>query len=252
MKVSHNFQLRSWAFVPARGGSKTIPLKNLANLGGLPLMDYCVEAAKASKVFERIICSTDHNGIAERAKKLGIEQDSRPPALGGDEVSTQAVIIDFLRRQKTHLPDLLFIVEPTSPFLRPTDITSLLERMMITPDATTGLTVARPPHTHHAWNQRRMDSGFVSFVFEERKHVFAKQKKPTLYIFGNVIACRVTSLLAGGDVFTEPTAGVEIERPYDVNIDDPMDLVLANSLLMSGAVKLPHMQPFLDKIFKTY
>jgi hypothetical protein len=97
-----------------------------------------------------------------------------------------------------------------------------------------------------------MDSGFVSFVFEERKHVFAKQKKPTLYIFGNVIACRVTSLLAGGDVFTEPTAGVEIERPYDVNIDDPMDLVLANSLLMSGAVKLPHMQPFLDKIFKTY
>lgn len=232
--------VRSWAFVPARGGSKAIPLKNLADLGGRPLMDYCVEAAKASGVFERIICSTEHDGIARHAMELGIEHDQRPVDLAGDEVSTKAVILEFLQRHQEHLPDLLFIVEPTSPFLRPADIIALRDRMAQNPDAVTGLTVARPPHTHHAWNQREMRDGLVRFIFEERKRVFAKQNKPVLYIFGNVIACRVDGLLAGGDVFAEPTAGVEIVRPYDINIDYPDDLVLANALLAAGAVKLPH------------
>lgn len=205
-------------------------------------MDYCVEAAKASGVFERIICSTDHDGIARNAMELGIEYDRRPAELGGDEASTKAVILEFLGRHQASLPDLVFIVEPTSPFLRPGDIAALQERMEQNPEAVTGLTLARPPHTHHAWNQREMRNGLVRFIFEERKQVFAKQNKPVLHIFGNVIACRVAGLLAGGDVFAEPTAGVEIERPYDINIDDPEDLVLANALLAAGAVKLPHVR----------
>lgn len=227
--------------MPARGGSKAIPLKNLADLGGRPLMDYCVEAAKSSGVFERIICSTEHADIARHAIELGIEHDQRPLDLAGDDVSTRAVILEFLRRSQHHLPDLLFIIEPTSPFLRTKDIIALHERMEQHPDAVTGLTIARPPHTHHAWNQRELRDGLVHFIFEERKQVFAKQNKPVLYIFGNIVACRVNGLLAGGDVFAEPTAGVEIERPYDMNIDDPDDLVLANALLSVGAIKLSHM-----------
>jgi pseudaminic acid cytidylyltransferase len=203
-------------------------------------MDYCVEAAKVSGVFERIICSTEHEGIARRAKDLGIEHDRRPAELGGDEVSTREVILEFLRRYQDALPDLLFVVEPTSPFLRPADIIALRDRMAQTPEAVTALTVAQPPHTHHAWNQREMRDGLVRFIFEERKRVFAKQNKPVLYVFGNTIACRVDALLAGGDVFGEPTASVEIERPYDINIDDSDDLILANALLAAGAVKLPH------------
>ncbi len=240
MANSQVAKLRSWAFIPARGGSKSIPLKNLAILGGRPLMDYCVEAAKASGVFERILCSTDHPDIALRACHLGIEHDMRPTALGGDAISTKVVIQEFLTRCEGPLPDLLFIVEPTSPFLRPKDITALQSRMEQCPDAVSGLTVAQPPHTHHAWNQRQMTNGTVRFIFEERKQVFAKQHKPTLFIFGNVIACRVSSLLLGADVFAEPTAAVEIERPYDMNIDDPDDLVMAKALLAAEAVKLPH------------
>lgn len=238
--ISSEPALRSWAFVPARGGSKAIPLKNLADLGGRPLMDYCIEAAKSSGIFERIICSTEHAGIAEHARALGIEHDQRPLDLCGDEVSTRAVILEFLQRHRDDLPDLLFIVEPTSPFLRPRDIAALLEEMRRNTAAVTGQTVARPPHTHHAWNQREMRDGQVRFIFEERKKVFAKQNKPVLYIFGNLIACRAAELLAGGDVFAEPSVGVEIEWPYDINIDYPNDLILANALLAAGLVNLPH------------
>lgn len=233
--------LVAWAFIPARGGSKSIPLKNLATLGDRVLLDYSAEAAKASKTFERIVCSTDHSEIAKRAIELGLELDVRSKELSGDEVSTRAVIVEFLGRQK-YLPDVLFIIEPTSPFVRPVDIIKIKEQMEKTPNAQTGMTICEPPHTHHAWNQREIKDGLVRFIFEERKQVVAKQQKPALYIFGNVIACRVSGLLEGADVFSEPSVGVLIERPYDVNIDDIDDLILAQALLMSGVVKLLHLE----------
>jgi CMP-N-acetylneuraminic acid synthetase len=203
-------------------------------------MDYAIGAAQASGIFERIICSTDHQGIAHHAVKLGIEHDARPPRLSGDDISTKEVIFEFLQRSQPNLPQLLFIVEPTSPFLRPKDITDLHDLMATNTAAVTGLTVAQPPHTHHAWNQRSMSTGMVRFIFNERKTIFAKQQKPPLYIFGNLIVCRVSNLMSGGDVFEEPTAGVEIPRPYDVNIDDMQDLMLASALLSNGLVDLPH------------
>jgi len=234
--------VHAWAFIPARGGSKSIPLKNMANLGGRPLLDYCVLAAKSSGCLERIVCSTEHPRIAERAAFHGIEHDNRPLDLCGDEVSTKAVLVEFLARNADQLPDLIFIVEPTSPFMRPQDITRLYDRMASDAGAVSGQTVAKPPHTHHAWNQREMKDGWVRFIFEQRKKVSAKQNKPPLYVFGNLIACRASALLTGADVFAEPSAGVEIEWPYDVNIDHPQDLLLANILLGAGIVHLPHIR----------
>lgn len=234
-------RLIAWAFIPARGGSKSIPLKNLVTLGDRALLDYSAEAAKASKIFERIICSTDHSEIAKRSIELGLELDVRSEELSGDEVSTRAVIIEFLGRQK-YLPDVLFIIEPTSPFVRPDDIIKIKELMEKTPNVQTGMTICEPPHTHHAWNQREIKDGLVRFIFEERKQVFAKQQKPALYIFGNAIACRISGLLEGADVFSEPSVGVLIERPYDVNIDDINDLILAEALYRGGVVKLPHLK----------
>src|SRR3990167_8212542 len=139
--------VHAWAFIPARGGSKSIPLKNMANLGGRPLLDYCVLAAKSSGCLERIVCSTEHPRIAssgclerivcstehpriaERAAFHGIEHDNRPLDLCGDEVSTKAVLVEFLARNADQLPDLIFIVEPTSPFMRPQDITRLNDKI---------------------------------------------------------------------------------------------------------------------------
>jgi len=234
--------VHAWAFIPARGGSKSIPLKNMADLGGRPLLDYCVLAAIRSGCFERIVCSTEHPRVAERAAFLGIEHDNRPLDLCGDEVSTRAVLVEFLARNADPLPDLIFIVEPTSPFLRPEDITRLYDRLASDAVAVSGQTVVKPPHTHHAWNQREMKDGWVRFIFEQRKKVYAKQNKPPLYVFGNLIACRASALMTGADVFAEPSAGVEIEWPYDVNIDNPQDLLLANILLGSGIVHLPHIR----------
>jgi len=98
------------------------------------------------------------------------------------------------------------------------------------------------PHNHHAWNQRQVESGRASFVFaEERKVAYNKQRKPKYFVFGNVVAARPQSLLAGGDFFSEPSVASEIPSPYDFDLDGPEDLLLAAAMLTSGLISLPHM-----------
>ncbi len=233
--------MKLWAFIPARGGSKSIKLKNMAPLNRRPLMEYSAKAAIKSNCFERIICSTDNSSIASFAESLGIESVIRSDKLSGDTVSTRAVLHDFFSKQQK-IPDYFFIVEPTSPFLRISDIINLRDLIQKNYGCASAQTISRPPHTHHAWNQRVLSKeGNCSFLFKERKKVSTKQEKPDLFTFGNVIACKVSSILEGSDVFAEPSAALEIHWPYNVNIDHPDDLLLANIILESNIIKLDHM-----------
>ena len=77
--------MSAWALIPARGGSKSIPRKNLALIAGMPMLDYGLRAAQAAGCFERIVCSTDNDEIAAHAERLGASVDRRPVQLAGDE-----------------------------------------------------------------------------------------------------------------------------------------------------------------------
>jgi len=228
-----------WALAPARGGSKSIPLKNLLPLAGVPLLDYGIRAAQASASVSRIICSTDDDQIAERARYLGIEVDRRPPHLAGDATPVAEVAIDFLARHGS--PKLLVLVQPTSPFLLPEHIDELIGRMLADSAARSGQTVAPCPHNHHAWNQREVAGGYVRFKFpEERRQAYNKQSKPNHYVFGNLIVVRPDAL-ALGDFFAEPSVAVDIPPPYDFDLDTASDVLVAEALLAAGAIRLPHM-----------
>lgn len=229
-----------WALVPARGGSKSIPLKNLMPLAGVPLLDYGVRAAAASPRVSRIICSTDHDGIAARAAELGIEVDRRPAALATDAAPVTEVARELLGRLGA--PDVLLLVQPTSPFLLPAHIGALLDALDADPAAQSAQTVTPCPHNHHAWNQREVRDGRVRFAFaEERARAYNKQAKPPLHVFGNLIAVRGQALLEGAGFFAEPSAAVEIPPPYDFDLDGPGDAAVAAAFLSCGIVTLPHM-----------
>ncbi len=231
----------AWALVPARGGSKSIPGKNVVPLGGRPMLDYGVKAAQASGCFARIVCSTDDEAIAGRAQALGIEVDWRPAELATDEAAVADVAREFLSRHAVQ-PDILALIQPTSPFLRPADVQALVAAMDGRPDCNSGQTICPTPHNFHAWNQRLFEDGAVRFMFaEERRSAFNKQRKPKLFSFGNLVAARPRALLAGMDFFAEPSAGVAIEWPYNLDLDTPQDLRLAEALLASGLVTLGHL-----------
>ena len=104
--------------IPARGGSKGIRLKNLVRLDGKPLLHYTVKASLESKLVNRTVVSTDNKKIAEQAKKLGAEVIIRPKRLSTDESILEPVIqhvLDFLKSKKKYRPDIVVLLQNTSP-----------------------------------------------------------------------------------------------------------------------------------------
>lgn len=110
------------AIIIARGGSKSIPRKNVIPLHGKPLVAWPIDLAKSVKTIDRIIVSTDDEEIMKIAKKYGAETPfKRPPELSDDETPTLPVLrhcIQYLSEKENYKPDIVLLLYPTAPFLK--------------------------------------------------------------------------------------------------------------------------------------
>ncbi|MEW6587410.1 MAG: acylneuraminate cytidylyltransferase family protein [Nitrospirota bacterium] len=107
------------AVIPARGGSKSVPLKNIKELCGKPLLAYSIESALRAGSVDKVVVSTDHPQIAKVAKQYGAEVIIRPPELATDEAPTEWAllhVLDELKQNDDYEPDVILTLEPTSPF----------------------------------------------------------------------------------------------------------------------------------------
>jgi CMP-N,N'-diacetyllegionaminic acid synthase len=120
------------AMTPARGGSKSVPYKNLHLLGGKPLLAWPIETARATPAIDRVIVSTDDDRIADAAKVLGAEVDRRPNELATDTAVVADAIRDLWRRLKGEgeTATILVLLEATSPFRTPEMIERCLRRLV--------------------------------------------------------------------------------------------------------------------------
>lgn len=234
-----------WVLIPARGGSKSIPLKNMVELSGRPLIDYVIKVAKVSKAVSRIFCSTDHEKIADYCIKSGIEVQKRPFVLAKDDASTLDVIIYFLEtilREEGSIANILILLEPTSPFVLPGTIDNCVELLKKNHTADSVQTITTIPPNHHAYNQRYIKDGLVFFKFKEKKvSQFNKQLKPVFYIHGNLRVMRSASLLKKRDIYGDMSLPFIIPRIYAIDVDGPEDLDLAELYLSAEKVVLPHL-----------
>ncbi len=117
------------AIIPARGGSKGIRLKNLQVLNDKPLLDYSVNASLRSKIITKTIVSSDHEKILERATKLGSDIIKRPKNLATDASQIEPVIdhcLNFLKSKKDFVPDIIILLQNTSPLRTKKHIDSAL------------------------------------------------------------------------------------------------------------------------------
>ncbi len=111
--------MKTLAIIPARGGSKSVPLKNIKELCGKPLLAYTIESARKSVAVDRLVVSTDHDRIAQVAKEFGAEVIMRPAELATDEAPTEWALIhvlDELKNKEGYEPDVVLTLEPTSSF----------------------------------------------------------------------------------------------------------------------------------------
>jgi CMP-N,N'-diacetyllegionaminic acid synthase len=120
------------ALTPARGGSKSVPYKNLHPLGGKPLLAWPIGTAKATPSIDRVIVSTDDDRIADAASGLGAEVYRRPPELATDTAVVADAIRDLWRRLRAEgeSATILVLLEATSPFRSPEVIEKCLRRMV--------------------------------------------------------------------------------------------------------------------------
>jgi CMP-N-acetylneuraminic acid synthetase len=125
--------------IPARGGSKGIPRKNLAPVGGKPLLEWTVEAARAATELTRVVVSTEDDEIAAAA---GVDVLRRPDELAEDETP----MLDVIRHAVAELsPDVVVLLQPTSPLRRPEHIDAAV-RLLLESDADAVVSVVAVPH----------------------------------------------------------------------------------------------------------
>lgn len=114
------------AIIPARGGSKRIPRKNTLKICGKPLITWSIEAAKKSKLIDRVIVSTDDQEIASIAKRYGAEVPFiRPKELAGDTVGMEPVLIhaiEWLKENEGYQTDIVLLLQSTNPLKFPKDL----------------------------------------------------------------------------------------------------------------------------------
>lgn len=228
--------------IPARGGSKSIPLKNLAHVAGTPLIRFVMSAGIRASSLAKVYCSTDHSEIAKVCTEGGVEVIERPEELGQDDSPVTAVmlhVLEILAQRTGRMPGMVALLQPTSPFLLPSHIDDCVAALRAHPDADSAQTISPVFHNAHAYNQRVVENGKVQFRFlEERRAAYNKQRKPKHYTFGNLVVTRARALLDGRDCFGNLSIPVEIPRAYAHDVDTLEDCDYASYMVAGRRIEL--------------
>jgi N-acylneuraminate cytidylyltransferase/CMP-N,N'-diacetyllegionaminic acid synthase len=221
------------AIIPARGGSKGIPRKNILSLLGKPLIAYTIEAARKACLIGRVLVSTDDPEIAAVATQFGAEVPFlRPPELARDETPTLPVLQHLLSQLKTtenYEPEIIVLLQPTSPLRRVGDIDKAVTLLQQTSaDSVVSLCVAE----HSPYWMNRLESDRVLPFLENVPEYARRQDLPPVYrINGAVYATRRRILMEQNRLLGEDTRGIVMDAESSVDVDTPLDLKIAMLIL---------------------
>jgi CMP-N-acetylneuraminic acid synthetase len=222
------------AIVPARGGSKGAPLKNIRQLGGKPLLAWSIEVAQATPEVDRVLVSTEHPKIAEAAQRHGAEVLARPAHLASDT----AIVSDMLRHHIRELREAgetaryVVLLQPTSPFRLPQHVSDCLTKLDSENLDSVATFVEAEQNPHRAW---RLTQGVPTLFIAGADPWLPRQQLPPAYQLNGAVYAFVADRLMreqGGLVFGRVGA-VVMGRPRSLDINDAMDFVVADALLAS-------------------
>ncbi len=224
--------------VPARGGSKGLPGKNLRRVGGRSLVARAVESAVASGRCSRVICSTDDDQIAAEAVDAGADAPFRRPAeLASDTATSIDVVIHAVQHveaRRGRPVDLVCLVEPTTPLRTAGDVRNAVDMLLESdPPADSAVSLCEVCDAHPAW-LRKIDAGCVQPYFPDlaeptRRQDLAQHAVPYRRN-GAVYVTRRDVLVEQGSLYGGRTLGYVMPVDRSVNIDDELDLLTAQAL----------------------
>ncbi|MFH1101115.1 MAG: acylneuraminate cytidylyltransferase family protein [Methanobacteriota archaeon] len=218
------------AIIPARGGSKRLPKKNIMMFSGKPLLAYTIEAAQKSRYINRLIVSTEDKEIAHIAASLHAEIINRPTELAQDASSTEDVIDDVLQQlhQKEHYsPDIILLLQPTSPLRTTNDIDNAIELFLNTPCESL---ISVTEYEHNPYWALRIKKGVLYQEFEKGRFK-RSQELPILYRpNGSLFLTRTKTFNKYRSFYTKHMIPFILPRERSIDIDDEYDFSLAEFL----------------------
>jgi len=222
------------ALIPARAGSKGIKFKNIQKINDKPLLAFSIDAAKKSKLVNRIIVSTDSQKIANIAKSFGAETPFlRPKKLATDKspgIETIKHALNFLKNSESYEPDVVVILQPTSPIRSPKIIDKSIQMLKST-KVTSVITIMKiKTHPYQSFWKK---SGYLKPFLEKNSKYYQRQKLPPLYFpTGSVYSFKLSTLKKFRTIYGPYVKPLEIKDDYfNIDIDTPFEFFLAQQIL---------------------
>lgn len=226
--------LKILAVIPARGGSKGIPRKNLCRIAGISLVGHAVRFALSLRFIDRIVLSTDDDEIAAEGRQHGAAVPfMRPDQLASDQAQSTEMWKHAWLASEAHFGekyDISILLEPTSPLRLPEDIQSTVDTL-VTGNCDAAATFSRAPAHFTPHKCLTVDeNGIIGFYHAQGRQYSTRQQIPSYY-FRNGICYAVwrQTLLEKDRIIEKNCKAVIIERPV-VNIDDRNELEYAEFL----------------------
>ncbi len=220
------------AIIPARGGSKSIPRKNIRLLNGKPLVYYAIKEAQHSRYVHRVFVSTEDREIAEIAKGYGAEVIPRPVELAQDDTPSLPVyrqVIKYLEDMENSYPDVVVLLQPTSPLRKVEDIDGAIEKFLHTncDSIVSVCEVEHPPHWMYTLEGDRLKP-----IIEGGETITRRQNAPKVYrLNGAICVTRSQFIMNQNTVVGHNTGAYIMSTERSVDIDTELDFRLTELLM---------------------
>ena len=220
--------------IPARGGSKRIPRKNIREFGGKPMIAWSIKAALASGCFDQVIVSTDDDEIAKIAESFGAEVPFRRPAdLADDQTATRPVVIHVIQEVEKDFgrTDHVCVIYPTAPFIQVADLQRGLDQL-IAANADFAFSVTSYPYPIQR-ALRLNSSGGVAMLQPEHRQTRSQDLEAAYHDAGQFYWGRSQAFLEGRHIFSGESIPIILPRWRVVDIDTQEDWQQAELIFRS-------------------
>jgi len=226
------------SIIPARGGSKGFPGKNIADLAGKPLITWTIEASLSSKYITKTVVSSDDDEILDISRNYGADTIKRPDDLASDTASSESVVkhtVDSLASNMERF-DVLILLQPTSPLRTSVDIDNAMD-IMFNSDATAVISVCEFDNKILKTFKENSD-GFLEGITNNDFPFMRRQNLPRVFMpNGAIYIINTTVFLENYSLLTTKTKNYLMSKSKSLDIDTHSDLNYANKVLTGAFIE---------------
>jgi len=219
------------AIIPARGGSKRLPRKNILDFNGKPLIQHTIQAGLESLYISKVVVSTDDKEIATVSQESSADVMIRPDVLGSDTATSFDVVKHAIENSDTQY-DFIVLLQPTSPLRDFSHIDEAIE-LLLDKKADAVISVNKMDHSPLWANTLPKDKSMKNFIKKELQNTRSQDIEDYYQLNGAIYICKTKRLLEEKTfLFDDNIFAYEMDRVSSVDIDDAMDFKIAEMFSM--------------------